>query len=684
MNLHDKHPCQGAAGASHPLTPPARETALAAGLVDAKNVQLRVDQMTLAEQIGQKIMIDARYFNDNEDAKCFPDMTKLPASLKAAISRLHLGGFILFSNNLVSTSQIQALTRELAELGSGNGYRLFIATDNEGGNVFRLPRGEYRAFPGNMALGAIADEATAKRLAFAQGQCMGEDLLSLGINTNFAPVADVNSNQSNPVINVRSYGDSPEQVGILAKQTASGLANAGVIASLKHFPGHGDTHIDSHFGLPQVTRSREEAEAIDLLPFRKAIAQSTGSRQIPMIMTAHIQYAALDDTKITNSQGKHVVVPATMSRKIQTDLLRHEMGFDGVTITDALDMKAISNNFTNEQVIEYVFNAGVDIALMPINIYSQSDIERLESLIDLVIKRVESGAIDRKEITESARRIIELKLRYNLTAESLAASEASTIAAASTEFAQSISSTHAACVTANVNGLQMSAASRLDNAKAIEIDIARQSITLLKNADSIIPLYDKKQKIFIAMPWQEQGEAMKSTFKAEGFLAIDSVKIGELSWQDLCKHLDDCDVLIVGSMSTAVSPVEKDGVVKEFPPEVSLNPPGDPTSSDYLLHVMRYAKRQHKKLIHITLRAPYDIIRYDDIADGILATYSYYGVENGIRKGVSLNAVAEIITGKTAATGILPVNIHNLDSQGNPTELKYPRGFRTDSRKINA
>lgn len=201
---------------------------------------------------------------------------------------------------------------------------MFIGTDNKGGNVFHLPRDEYAPFSGNMALAAAVTGCGGTQLAYAQGVYMVHDLRTLNINTNFAPVVDVNSNPLNPLINVRSFSDDGATVTTLAEKVAAGMQQQGVMTAYKHFPGHGDTAIDSHTSLPLVDRSRHDAFAIDIAPFAQAIEHGSAP---DMIMTAHIQYPALDNSHITTCNGDSIIVPATMSREIQSNLLREQLHY---------------------------------------------------------------------------------------------------------------------------------------------------------------------------------------------------------------------------------------------------------------------------------------------------------------------------------------------------------------------
>lgn len=385
-----------------------RANALGQASTRADNSQSVLAGMTLREKIGQKIMLDFRYWGRDSASGAARDTVALNACIENILRNYHIGGVILFANNLKDADQIRRLTGQLAAVPQPHGIGLLIGTDNEGGNVFRLPRDDFTAFASNMALGALYGGHGVSALPYLQGKIMAQELCSLGLNLNFAPVVDVNSNQANPVINVRAFGDCPAQVDRLARQMVKGSAQ--IVTCYKHFPGHGDTRTDSHLNLPRVDRNREQAYAVDLEPY---IADNDAP---DMIMTAHIQYPALDDSLITRLDGEDIIVPATLSRRIQHHLLRQEMGYRGVTITDALDMKAISDHFDPRDVVKRVFNAGVDIALMPVSVQEADEEDKLRELIDYLVAQVERGEIDSEEIDVSVARILTLKRAKNILA----------------------------------------------------------------------------------------------------------------------------------------------------------------------------------------------------------------------------------------------------------------------------
>nr|WP_254616820.1 glycoside hydrolase family 3 protein [Burkholderia metallica] len=640
-----------------------------------RQADLIVKKMSLREKVGQKIMMAFRYWCPDNQPACTNGMTNLPDAVSQSLRDNAISGVILFSDNLIDLQQMRQLGEQIRQAQLQNSpVGLLIGTDEEGGNVFRLPRTLATSFPGNMALGAAYAATQDRNLAIESGQILANEMHAVGFNVNFAPVVDVNSNPLNPAINVRAYGDDPVTIGLLGGLSAQGMREERVISTFKHFPGHGDTATDSHYGLPVVGKSRADAYATDLAPYRQAIE----SGQSPdMIMTAHIQYPSLDSTELPTRTGEWMIAPATMSRKIQHDILRNEMHYDGVTVTDALDMKGISDFFDQTDTVIKVFQADVDIALMPIEFRTEAQAGRLRQLIDRVVVAVHSGKIDHVELDRSVSRIVQMKLRNGITPveEAIPRPDPSTIG----------SIPH----------------------RAVEARIARQAITLLRNQGAVLPLRSPDRRIFILTPWREQADGICRRFKEDGFLRVSGAKLSEISWGALQRAIDDSDIVIVGTLSTGVSPVERNGDPNTLtlPDQArslaarSISAAGNGSlifnvqedegqtqsrfarnlsstlsEAQQMRYAMEYAKKQGKVVVHVTLRAPYDVVNYDDIADATLATYAYYGYENGWR-GPSLSALVDVMTGMNQPDGKLPVAVHALDSSGVLGRIRYARGF---------
>lgn len=312
-----------------------------------------------------------------------------PADLKHLLKRHAVGSVILFARNVDSPEQVAELVRELQALAraAGQDMPLLIAVDQEGGRVQRL-RTPWTVWPPMRAVGRLESEQVAQRV----GEALARELAACGIRWDLAPVVDVDSNPRNPVIGDRSFGADPELVGRLGAALIRGLQAEGVAACAKHFPGHGDTDVDSHLDLPAVDHSRGRLDDVELRPFRRAIEADVAS-----VMTAHVLVRELDDR-----------LPATLSPRVVEAILRRELGYDGVVVADDLEMKAVAKHWKPAEAAVLAAQAGCD--LIPFGAVADVQLEALEGLI----RAVESGAIPWSAMDDALRRIRRLKARYLL------------------------------------------------------------------------------------------------------------------------------------------------------------------------------------------------------------------------------------------------------------------------------
>ena len=322
--------------------------------------------LTLGQKVGQVVMGG------------FPGPTADPATL-AAVRDGTLGNIVLFARNCPDPQTVAHLTRSLQDAAP---VPLLIAADQEGGAVSRLTEGA-TVMPGAMALGATDDPALAERVA----EVMADEMRAVGINAVLAPVADVNANPLNPVIGVRAFGEDPAQVGRFVVAMTRGFQARGVAACLKHFPGHGDTGVDSHLALPRIEHSLAHLEAVDLVPFRAGIAAGAA-----LVMTTHILFPALDPDH-----------PSTLSRAILTDLLRDRLGFKGVVITDSMEMQGITQDRTPAQACLAAFAAGADIVCPSHERADQAEAYRL------ILEAVRRGDIPPARLDAAVGRVLALK-----------------------------------------------------------------------------------------------------------------------------------------------------------------------------------------------------------------------------------------------------------------------------------
>jgi beta-N-acetylhexosaminidase len=328
-------------------------------------------QLNLKQQIGQMLVSG------------FPG-TCLNSEVEELIETFHIGGFILFERNFEHPEQLAGLIADLQELASKSGAPapLFISVDQEGGRVSRL-KPPFTRFPEPCCLGIAKSESLAQRFGLA----LGQELNAVGINMDYAPVLDVNTNPDNPIIGKRAFSSDPDWAGQLGLAFMKGMQEAGVLPVGKHFPGHGDTSLDSHLALPVVDRSKDILEQVELPPFQQAIDNG-----LDVIMTAHVIYRAWDEKNT-----------ATFSPLIINNILRERLGFKGLVMSDDLEMKAVLDHVKFDLFPTQGLDAGLDLFLIC------HDLEKVKSLEKRMIEDVESGNIAPARIEQSCRRILAVK-----------------------------------------------------------------------------------------------------------------------------------------------------------------------------------------------------------------------------------------------------------------------------------
>jgi beta-N-acetylhexosaminidase len=545
-----------------------------------------ISRMSLEEKVGQLFVM--RVYGHSATA---PDQADIDLNLKEMgvrtaaelIAKYHVGGIIYFTwaHNTRDPHQIADLSNGIqrAGLAQPTPVPLLISTDQEHGIVTRVGR-PATLLPGAMALGAgrsRSDARTAARIA-------GAELAAMGIAQDYAPVADVNVNPANPVIGVRSFGADPSAVADLVAAQVRGYQSAGVAATAKHFPGHGDTTVDSHTGIPVITHTREQWEEIDAPPFRAAIAAGIDS-----IMTAHIQFPALDASND----------PATLSRPILTGILREELGYDGVVVTDALNMQGVRDKYGDHRVPVLALAAGVDQLLNPPD---------LAVAWNGVLSAVKRGEISVARIDESLLRILGLKEKLGLFRDPFASHR----------------------------GVERTVGTRAHLAAADRI--AEGTTTLLVNEGRLLPLSRRSRPRLLvvgadpASPTGTTGPptaVLAEAFTELGFTATalptgtapTAAKIDEA-----VAAASDKDTVIVGTYNVSATSTQRTLVARLIATGVPV--------------------------VVLAIRNPYDIAQLGGVG-AALTSYCWTDVE--------LRAAARVIAGHTDPRGRLPVPVQRAD-----------------------
>jgi beta-N-acetylhexosaminidase len=545
-----------------------------------------ISRMTLEEKVGQLFVM--RVYGHSATA---PDQADIDANLTEIgvrtaaelVAKYRVGGIIYFSwaHNTRDPHQIADLSNGIqkASLALPRGLPVVIATDQEHGIVARVGR-PATLLPGAMALGANGSRADA----LTAGRVGGAELRALGIRQDYAPVADVNVNPANPVIGVRSFGADPKAVAGLVAAQVTGYQRSSVAATAKHFPGHGDTAVDSHYGFPVIEHTREQWSGIDAPPFRAAIRAGIDS-----IMTAHIMVPALDDS------GD----PATLSRPILTGILRGELGYDGVVVTDSLGMQGVREKYGDDRVPVLALKAGVDQLLNP---------PSLDIAWNAVLTAVRQGELTEARLDTSLLRILRLKNRLGLLDRPYV--------------------THAGVDRAvGVRG-HLLAADR----------IAERTTTLLVNEGKVLPLSPVTRKRVLVVgadPASPSGTTGPPTTVLANALT-------ELGFTATALSTGTAPSAAVIARAVAAAG-EVDAVVVG-----TYNLSG--TSSQRTLVTQLLATG--RPVVCVAVRNPYDVAQLPAV-QAYLATYSWTDVE--------LRAAARVIAGRVRPRGRLPVPVLRTD-----------------------
>lgn len=624
-------------------------------LTNAEKARELVSKMTLEEKIGQKLMLSFRSGWTMRDGTKISSVQTINDEIHEIIGEYDIGSVILFAANFNSDAKVNVeLTDGLQkaamdkDLGK-NSIPLLIATDQEGGIVYRLTGGT--ALPGNMALGASGNTENAVKA----GNIIGSELNAVGVNVNFAPDADVNNNPNNPVIGLRSFSSNPQLAAKFVSAYIEGVQSNNVATAAKHFPGHGNVATDSHTGLPSVPATKEELYKTELVPFQAAIDAGTD-----MVMTAHIQFPNIVTEEIYSDKKDELMSPpATLSREILTDLLRDEMKFDGVIVTDSMTMQGVANYFdTNERNLLAV-KAGVDILDIPFtDISSMKDMESkliplINAFVDAYTKEDGYNGIklSLEELDKSVERILVCK--YNRDVMDLA-NDTTTL------------DDKKAIASKVVGSVENRETERLISANAV---------TVVKNENNVLPLkLTKDSKVVFASTYSRNNNRFILAWqraKQAGIIpeGADYKILQHYNWTGLNDKVNSA----INSDGTNFVGTNKDvldwGTVLVHASEISSASGID----GYLVACpqlfTKYCKENGKQTVVISLNHPYDVQAFPD-ADGILAVYgttslglditeSFGGGTVGATAAFSPNLTAgtEVALGTFGASGKLPVDI---------------------------
>ncbi|MDK0519590.1 glycoside hydrolase family 3 protein [Streptomyces sp. ML-6] len=558
-----------------------------------------ISGMSLEEKVGQLFVMRVYGHSATEPDQADIDANLAEIGVRTAaelIAKYHVGGIIYFAwaHNTRDPYQIADLSNGIqrAGLAGPTPLPLLVSTDQEHGIVCRV--GEPATLmPGAMALGAGGSRSDARRA----GQIAGAELAAMGINQNYAPDADVNVNPANPVIGVRSFGSDPQSVAAMVAAQVKGYQSSGIASTAKHFPGHGDTSTDSHTGLPVINHTREQWAELDAPPFRAAIAAGIDS-----IMTAHIVVPALDPAED----------PATLSHPILTGILREELGYDGVVVTDALDMKGVREKYGDDRVPVLALKAGVDQLLNP---------PRLDIAWNAVLAAVKSGELTEARLDESILRILRLKAKLGLFDDPFVSRR----------------------------GVDRTVGTRAHLAAADRI--AGRTTTLLANEGAVLPLSRRSHKNLLvvgadpASPSGTTGPPTTTLATAFGELGHAATALSTGTAPTRAK-IDEAVAAARGKDAVVVATYNVSAASSQRTLVSALAATGVP-------------------VITVAIRNPYDVAHLAGTGFAAnLATYSWTDVE--------LRAAARVIAGRAEPRGALPVPVQRADD---PTRVLYPVGY---------
>lgn len=562
----------------------------------------QLKKMTLEEKVGSLIHVGINARFANVDSDFYQDIRRHVVENK-------VGGIVVFGAPVYDTAIL------INRLQSEAKTPLLFSVDAETGIGMRFEN--TTIFPWAMAVGATGNPDFARKI----GVITGREARAMGIHHVYSPVVDVNNNSNNPVINVRSYGENPEDVGRFGAAMVEGVQSSNAIATVKHFPGHGDTAVDSHSGLPIIDLPRERFEKVELVPFRKAIEAGVAS-----VMIAHISLPQFDDEQIQPLKNPvlpiysesvdlpkdSATIPATLSKKVQTDLLRNQMNFQGLIVSDAMDMSGLTLYIGQEEAAVRAIEAGTDILEKPAS---------ADAMIRGIVGAVKSGRLTEERINQSARKILAWKHQLGL-------------------FKQKITP---------IDGIDKVVSNK--EVRDLADEVGKQAITLVKDDGGNLPL-SKDKKIFVLAITNGPdigfvANNFTRTLRGNGykfeFIAMDerSTEADQLRALDRANKADVVVAALYGRVRTGAK-----------------NSGSLPTAG---VNVLQNLLAQNKPLIGLSFGNPYLLLNYPTMKTYVVS----YGDMPSLQK-----ATANAITGNQDFFGKLPISVGN-----------YPRGTGLSLKK---
>ena len=542
------------------------------------NIISTIASMTIEEKVGQMFML--AFAGDQLD------------EARILMEEHLVGGAYISDENVPTAAAAVRLCNTLQSFARNTrqGIPLLLGADQEG--TWSVMTAESAMGPGNMAIGATADP----QAAYDMYRVIAKETSAVGLNVVLGPAADCNSNPHNSIIEMRSFGEKPDLVAAMTAAAVRGLQENGSVATLKHFPGHGDTTMDSHRGLPTVTRTRDELMAIDLHPFAAGI--EAGAK---IVMTSHIVFTALDPER-----------PATLSPIILGDLLRGDLGFEGMIVSDSMNMHSMKRNYDPADAAIQAFNAGVDLMMLAEEHYDHDASQYLanqRALIRAVIEAVEDGRISAERVNDAVGRILSLKKEAGFSAEPRPEN------------------------VAQVGG---------DAHRAIELDVARRAVSVIRDRHDLVPIDPSASLTVVNTTKRSAYNVLTNTRGIGPNQAVAAFDVFAKAMQLGCESAG-----IVAAEDFNVESIAPDGVVIAVTENYTL--PGMDFDQSLQTSVVRALHEvAQERLIVVALRDPYELADFPEIGT-YLCSFSF--------RPCAAQAAADVLLGQREAPGATPVSV---------------------------